>query len=590
MSGHKLYLLLTKRAGALRRYVVVALCSFMLIVSACSGGEKTSTNVKDNVAFKTQASTQRFLSRATFGATQTELNALTGTDISDWMVGEFEKTPTLILPALEAEYKKLPKGKYNLIRRRTSDMFIENAILADDQLRQRMVLALSEIIVVSNQGSLTRNTLAMGYYVDTLSGHAFGNYRDLLEDLTYSPAMGIWLTYMHSEKGDPETGRVPDENYAREILQLFSIGLNELNMDGTLKLDENGNPIETYTNEDIVGLAKVFTGMSFDMLRFKQPMRKDYTASFRPMVVFPEHHSKLEKRFLGVTIPEETSGEESIEIALDTIFSHPNVAPFLSKQLIQRFVTSNPTPKYVERVALAFENGTYILPDGRKLGTGVRGDLKATVAAVLLDKNALQSPDMVTERFGKVREPLLRFIHWARTFSDGDPDASAEMLLKINPSNTKIGQQAFNSKTVFNFFSPSFVKPNTLTGEMGLSAPELQIVNEVTVVQYINFINAFIYNRAPQILQISDIDAQNNTGINADYSEQIALADNADALVDSLDVLLTGKQLDAGTRANIVALMHELPIRGDSSGEDKLLRVRAAISMIMTDPSYIVQK
>ena len=279
-----------------------------------------------------------------------------------------------------------------------------------------------------------------------------------------------------------------------------------------------------------------------------------------------------------------------VQIALDQIFNHPNVAPFVARQLIQRFVTSNPEPAYIERVARAFERGTYVLPDGQSVGTGRRGDLKATLSAVLLDVNASRPPEQAQPDYGKVREPILRFLHWARTFSDGHPVASSEMLLKISASNTKIGQQAFNAQTVFNFFSPSFSKPNTMTGDMGLAAPELQIVNEVTVVEYINFINAFIYDRSPQILEQRGQSRFSNKGINADYVQQIARADDGAALVDSLDMLMTGGQLDEVSRGRIIELMAELPVRPQSREADLLLRVRAALSMIMTDPAYIVQR
>ncbi len=594
--AHRLYLEFSSNVIAGRHGLVAVFCSFAIMFAGCGNGRDIPTDITAGEvsivgnAFATQASTQRFLGRATFGATQEELNTLSGSDVSDWIVAEFDKPPTLILPKMIAEYRALPEGKYNLKRRRTSDLFIENAILADDQLRQRMVLALSEILVVSNQGSLTRNTLAMGHYVDTLSENAFGNFRDILTDLSYSPAMATWLTYLNNDKGDPETGRVPDENYARELLQLFSIGLNELNLDGTLKLDRHGNPVETYTNDDIIGLARVFTGMSFDVDKYNRPMRYDYTASYRDLKFFPEHHSRLEKTFLGTTIPPDTDGEKSLEIAIDTIFNHPNVAPFISKQLIQRFVTSNPEPAYVRRVAGAFEAGSYTLPDGRKIGTGQRGDMKATIAAILLDRDALQSADSTPENFGKVREPILRFLHWARTFSDGKPVAGSEMMLKLKSASTAIGQQIFNSPTVFNFFGPNYSKPGTLTSDMGLSAPELQIINDVTVVQYINFINAFIYDRSPLVKELRKFPERKHEGINANYAQQIALADDAQALIAHLDILLTGGQLDDATKAHIQELMKELPIRPQTRDEDRLLRVRVVISMIMTDPAYLVQR
>ena len=277
-----------------------------------------------------------------------------------------------------------------------TNLFIDEAIAGDDQLRQRMVFALSEIIVVSSNSDLDDYPESMAYYVDILSDNAFGNYRDLLKEITYAPAMASYLTYLANEKGDPEMGRVPDENYARELLQLFTIGLNELNQDGSVKLS-GGQPVEIFDNDDITGLAKVFTGMSVKGSEFYDLFndcntRNDCPQFYQPLEVFADFHSDLEKEFLGLTIPANTAGVQSIDMALDEIFSHPNVAPFVSRQLIQRFVTSHPQPAYIRRVANAFDAGRFTLPDGTVVGTSRRGDLKATLAAVLLDNNALREP------------------------------------------------------------------------------------------------------------------------------------------------------------------------------------------------------
>ena len=214
-------------------------------------------------AFQTEASTSRFLGKATFGASLSEINRLTNTEVSDWIKAEFEKPRILFLPGLLAEENALPDGDH-IHTRRLPDVVLDAAIGGDDQLRQRMVLALSEIMVVSNVGELNNYPLPIAHYADLLSENAFGNFRDLMEDVTYSPAMGVYLTYIANRKGDPATGRMPDENYARELLQLFTIGLVELNMDGTPKLDGAGEPIEIFDNDDITGLAKVFTGLSLN--------------------------------------------------------------------------------------------------------------------------------------------------------------------------------------------------------------------------------------------------------------------------------------------------------------------------------------
>ncbi len=537
-------------------------------------------------AFKTKASTSQFLARATFGPTEEEINDLTGTEVSNWLLDQFGREPVLYRPRITDMVLALPNNE----RLQASDftnLFLNEVITSDSQLRHRMVLALSEIIVVSSDGMLNSYPQTMAGYVDILSKNAFGNYRDLLEDITYSPAMAFYLTYIRNRKGDPSTGRVPDENYAREILQLFSIGLVELEMDGTPKTDSQGQEIETYDNSDITGLAKVFTGLSLQGSNFWQfyrdcPQLNRCPRIYEPLEMFDDYHSDLEKTFLGITIPENTDGRESIDMALDEIFNHPNVAPFVSRQLIQRFVTSHPKPDYVRRVANAFESGRFTLPNGSTVGTGKRGDLRATLAAVLLDENALRAPSEQADDFGKIREPMVRFVNWARAFGDNNPDSSDEYWLK--DMTRHIGQHPFRAKHVFNFFEPGHIAPGTQTGAAGMTVPELQIINTNSVFGYINFINAFIYNTSPTYSRNPD------NGVNADYSKQIALADNAQALIDNLDLILTGNQLSSVTKDRIKEVLAEMPIREDSEDEDKLERVKLAISMVMTSPAYLVQR
>jgi len=529
--------------------------------------------------FATEAQTSRFLGKATFGATQTQIDGLTGTEVSDWVRAEFDKPVTHYLPVILNELAAQPQDEM-LPPRRISDAFLEAAIIGDDQLRQRMVLALSEIIVVSYNGQLQNFPATVADYMDVLSDNAFGNYRDLLEEVTYTPAMGFYLTYVANQKGDPDTGRVPDENYARELMQLFTLGLTELNLDGSEKLDGTGQPIEIFDNSDVTGLAKVFTGLSWDSGNFFN-FRNDPTSTYRPLVIYPEQHSDLEKTFLTVTIPPGTGGEASIDMALDEIFAHPNMAPFVSRQLIQRFVSSNPDTAYVQRVATTFDAGTYTLPDGTAVGTGVRGDLKATLAAVLLDQDALRDPATAPAASGKIREPIIRFVNWARAFNVTTPDVRDEQFLA---NMSFMGQHPFRSPSVFNFFRPGFVAPNTETGAAGLTVPELQIINESSAMAYINFINAFIYDFSP------NISGDEEGGVRADYGAEFTMADDAQALVDRLDLLLTGKSLGPATKTRLLEMMDEIPIRAGSEDEDRLTRVVVGVTMTMTAPGYLVQK
>jgi uncharacterized protein (DUF1800 family) len=564
-----------------------------MILTACGGGGSSATPPVTTTpppppppppisqAFLTEGSTSQFLGRATFGASFGDISTLTGTAVSDWIIREFDKTPTNYFPTLLIEAQNLPAGE-QLRPRRVSDLFFDAAIAGDDQLRQRMVFALSEIIVVSDASQLINVPLTMADYVDTLSDNAFGNYRELLEHITYTPAMSVYLTYIANEKGDPSTGRVPDENYARELMQLFTLGLVELNLDGTPILDGQGQSIEIYDNTDITGLAKVFTGLSLDGNNFFN-LGEDPTAFYRPLKMFPDFHSTLEKSFLGTTIPAGTGGEESIDLALDTIFNHPNMAPFLSRQLIQRFVTSDPAPTYVARVATAFETGRFTLPNNAIVGDGRRGDLKATIAAVLLDGEALQDRNVAPAEFGKVREPILRFTNWARAFGETTPDSGDERLL-VSTNITGLGQHPFRSPSVFNFFRPGYVAPGTATGAAGLTAPELEIINESSAIGYINFINAFIYDFG------ENISGDPEGGVKADYTDLVVLADDAQSLIDRLDLVLTGNGLDPEFKANMLEMMNDIPISTTAPDEDRLTRILVAISMTMTAPGYAVQR
>lgn len=568
----------------------------LLMLSACGGSTGAGGGIGTSppppplppppppvsTILESEASTVRFLNRATFGATQSQIDTLTGTEVADWIRAEFDKQPTNYLQKILAQLAALQQGEM-LFANALTNLYFDEAIAGNDQLRQRMVLALSEIIVVSSNSNLNARPQAMAHYVDILSNNAFGNFRDLLEEITYSPAMAIYLTYLANQKGDMASGRVPDENYARELLQLFTIGLNELNMDGSQKTDGQGQPIETFDNSDITGLAKVFTGLSTQGSNFFN-INRDRTSIYNPLVVFPDFHSDLEKTFLTTTIPASTPGAESIDTALDAIFAHPNVAPFISRQLIQRFVMSSPSPAYVQRVATAFETGTFTLPDNSSVGTGVRGDLKATIAAVLLDQQAIQNPDNGTPEQGKIREPMLRTIHWARAFNETTPDAAGENFLQ--DASFALSQHPFRSPSVFNFFRPGYVAPGTATGAAGLTAPELQIVNESTSISNINFINAFIYGFSPNRSGVND----DGSGINADYTAEAALADDIPALIARLDLLLTGNMLRQDSKDRIAQLLAEAPIRSGTEAEDRFFRVAIAVSMVMSSPGYLVQR
>ena len=516
------------------------------------------------------AEASRFLLQAGFGGTMSELDTLVDTDATRWLEIEFSKPRTDLLSTIRNEFNTNGEVEFN----RASEIYWNALFSGDDILRQRMTLALSQIFVISDV-QVGQTPLASGYYRDIISQNAFGNYRDLLEAVTYSPAMGDFLTYRWNRKGNPDTGRVPDENYAREILQLFSIGLVELNMDGTARL-ENGNTIPTYDNDDVRGLAKVFTGLAFNGGGFW-----DYSVEghMLPMQMYDEQHSELEKTFLGTTIPPNTGGVESIDLALDAIFEHDNVPPFIARQLIQRFTASDPDPAYVERVATAFADGTFRAPDGTNFGNGQRGDLQATIAAILLD-DSQHSETGQNDRAGKIREPILKFVQWAHNFDVARPVSEEEWRLWDTSSPaTALGQHPFRPPSVFNFYRPGYIAPGTQAGESSMTTPEFQIVNEGAALGYINFMTDFIVDFTG-----GDDDAPRFT---PDYGPQLAVADDATALVEHLNIIMTASQMTSEEITVVEETVSEINVDDD---RDRLNRVRVAILMISSLPTYAIME
>jgi len=545
------------------------------------GGSSPPPPSVESVSFiNDSVEANRFLVRAAWGGSQTDIDALINTEAETWVAAEIQKPATLTLPdILAAPRASNGQAEFNTL----TYQYWDHIVTADDELRQRMAFALSQIFVHSDITNQSRQ-FRRAYYQDILIRNAFGNYRDLIEEITYSPAMAIWLTYWQNQKGDDRTGRMPDENYAREILQLFSIGVVELNMDGSPKLDGQGRQIEIYDNEDIVGLAKVFTGLTGKGDSFFRP---DDDYDYNPLVMYEGFHSPLEKTFLGTTIPAGTPGDESIGLALDAIFEHPNVAPFIARQLIQRFTASSPSPDYVERVATAFETGTFIAPNGTQFGSTGRGDLAATIAAVLLDES-VYAPDSTApglSQRGKIREPILRFMHWVNAFDVQNIDAASEVRLRstIDPV-TGLGQHPFRSPSVFNFYRPGYIAPGTLSGEAGLTTPELQIVNDSSAIGYFNFMTDFAFDRG----------FENQDPIRtylADYSDELLLVDDLPALVDHLDMLLTSGRMPDEEIASIINVLEALPINTSTPEReetDRLQIVQTAVSLVLNSPSYTV--
>jgi uncharacterized protein (DUF1800 family) len=413
-----------------------------LLAAGCggsSGNDAPSPPPPPDVITKSEAF--RFLNQASFGATEAEAQRVISMGFNAWIDDQLQRPASLQLPFL----KSLPRPAFLFeLQDDRVDIWFRNSVNGDDQLRQRVAFALSEIMVVSQLGALIEYTYALGDYYDVLARNAFGNYRDLIEDVTLHPAMGVYLSMLGNERPDPALNIRPDENYARELMQLFSIGLVELNNDGTVKPDGLGQPIPTYDQSIIEGFAHVYTGWNYaGAPSFHQAFPNDNNQTV-PMQLYPGFHDGGSKTLLnGVILPAGQTGDQDLAGALDTIFNHPNVGPFIAIRLIQRLVTSNPSPAYVQRVAAAFNDN----------GAGVRGDLGAVVRAILLDPEA--RPESAMELDGKIKEPLLRLTQVWRAYAA----SSASGRYPFLGAYIFFGQGPLQATSVFNFFSPLYAPP-----------------------------------------------------------------------------------------------------------------------------------
>ena len=539
----------------------------------------------------------RFLQQAQFASTSEDIADVRRLGYVGWLQAQFaQPLGETAWDWLQARgYGSIDEQRYHDGGGPVFDFAAYRQMLsAPDALRKRIQLTLTEYFVVSLAGgSPPWPHFTYATFWDGLGQHAYGNFRDLLEQVTLSAAMGWFLSTAGNRKEDPSTGRVPDENYAREVMQLFTIGLYELNVDGTQRFDQQGRPIETYSNDDVTQLARVFTGYSLDVsgpsfvASVGNHLVPTYPYSRRPMAFDPAQHSTLKARFLGTTVPAGTGGPQAMKMALDALFQHANVGPFLGRQLIQRLVTSDPSPAFVGRVAAAFNDN----------GTGTRGDMKAVISAVLLDVEARGDPGEASLRFGKLREVPLRLIQWARTFGLRSKAGSWKYGFPYGDPTYDFGQRLFWSPTVFNFFRPGFVPPGTALAASGSTAPEFQLVNEATVAQYINLLEQQLLN-GPWIFAPDRRDNDQSvpsaaSGIGdmtPDYSREKAVAHDLASLLDRLNLLMCAGRLSDRTRQRLMAALATFSVSQASSEKDKQGRVAQALLMIMICPEYLVQK
>jgi uncharacterized protein (DUF1800 family) len=550
----------------------------------------------------TEAEAARFLTQATFGPTPSEVKHLQAIGYEAWIDEQF----AIPLPALghqaywDQRNAALISQKNQASTDEVTASFWRLALTSQDQLRQRIAFALSEIFVVSladNCGDI-KGARGVANFLDMLGEMAFSQYRQLIEKVTLHPNMGCYLSHLHNQKEDLASGRIPDENYAREVMQLFSIGLYELNMDGTTKLDADHQPIETYNANDVSGLAKVLTGFSWacPMPRNRGCFLNGLNAStgesyqdrmVMPMMAYPQYHSTSNKRFLGMEIADQWIADPDGDLsgALDVISKHANVAPFISKQLIQRLVTANPSPAYIKRIATAFNKSN--------------GDFKVVIKAILLDEEAHDINAMQTSTiFGKIREPILRMTALLRAF-DAQSVTGYFLMRPTFESGFGLAQSPMRSPTVFNFFRPGYMAAGSKLAEAGLVNPEMQLVNDVTAAGYVTYMrhtlefgtgwNGFDLKTGP-------IDIQFPFNLQDDHP-LLALADQPTQLLDLIDKRLMYGQMSIALKDLITEAVTSFsvrPVNTETSNSDlvkkRRQRLRTALLLTVSSPEFLVQK
>ena len=527
-------------------------------LQACGGGGSNDSGApppngnQPPPLSQTQAS--RFLAQAAIGHGKADIVALANSSIDAWLSAQFA------LARPQKFWDFLIANGYNAAANVNTTVGFDPMIWSQlmgsaDVLRQRVGLALLDQWVVSVDGFASSwRSFVMAAYLDVLWDNAFGNYRDLMEGVSTSVGMGLYLTFLGSVKGNPATGSIPDENYARELMQLFTIGLYQLNGDGSLVLS-GGNPVPTYTQADVSQHARVWTGYTH--------ANNDNTTPDRmrlPMIVNAAQHESGASSFLGISIPAGADAATARKLTLDGLFNHANVPPFVGRQLIQHLVTSNPSAAYVSRVANAFIDN----------GSGVRGDMKAVIRAVLTDPEARDDSVVASTSFGKLREPVLRLTQWARAFGVVSPTAQWPFGNTSSSAN-RLGQSPGRAPSVFNWFRPGYSPPGTAVSAAGRVAPEFQITNEPSLVAYVNYMQSLCLNGAG--------DAK------PDYSALAALAADSQALLDELNLVLAANQISTATIARMKAALDTIAT-GTAAGLTN--RIVAALVLVLAAPEYLV--
>jgi len=512
----------------------------------------------------------RFLEQATFGPSDALIAHVQAVGLDGYLQEQFA-APASTYPSLPEKPQSAkvgcPAGSSATCLRDNYSMyplevqFFRNALSGEDQLRQRVALALHEILVVS--GVKVRQPSEVSPYLNMLLEDAFANYRQILYDLTLNPAMGHYLDMVNNDAPAVGSSVSPNENYAREVLQLFSIGVSQLDPDGTVVVDATGNPVPTYTQDTIEGFAHVFTGWTYAPIPGAPLLKHDPPNFLAPMVLFRNgagndaDHDKGAKTLLSYpgsvdsNLPPNQDGVADLAEALDNIFHHPNVGPFIGKQLIQHLVTSNPSPAYVSRVAAAFDNN----------GAGVRGDMKAVVQAILMDPEA-RGPVKTDAGYGHLREPVLFITGLLRAF---DGSTNGEMAGQANA----MGQDLFNSPSVFSYYPHEYLVPGTT-----IQGPEFGIEDSSSAEARLNFVNALTYAGVKTASGVTTID----------LSSLLPFAGTPSLLVGQLDTLLLHGTMSAAMTGDVTTAVAAVP------SANSLLRVQTAVYLVAGSSQYQVER
>jgi uncharacterized protein (DUF1800 family) len=523
----------------------------------------------------TDAEAARFLTQATFGPTPAEIARLRAIGYEQWLDEQFAMPATLHTPLIGFDVHQADR----------QEIWWQHALTAPDQLRQRMAFALSQIFVVSDRASalaVIDGARALAHYYDLLLNHAFGSYRMLLQEATLSPVMGHYLSLFQSRRPDVALNIRPDENFAREVMQLFSIGLVQLDASGAVIVDNGGDAIPTYGQDQVRGYAHLLSGYNFSSVQFEFQWNFPEPRWFEPMRAFePYHDTTTTVQILnGVVVPGGVGRNAASDLArtLDSIAEHPNVGPFIVYRLIQRLVTSNPSPAYMTRVVAVWNDD----------GSGARGNLEAVVRAILMDEEARNGPITDPARFGKLREPLLRLTHLFRALNARAADPSN---FRFGYPERVLGQGALRAGSVFNFYAPQHAPPGEIQ-DAGLTAPEFQITTASLLTTQVNDFEKRLGHdfRAPGDFFWPDY-RFDDAAILVDVTPLLApLLVSADALIDEVNRIFLSGQMSAGMRSILRSYVQAAGNPGALTDATRRELVREVLYLTLTSPEYMVQR